>query len=57
MAKKLIPKKLWYFGIVYEAEMLWRMSRGKEKWTGYEEVTGETMEIGEYSDFEFYNLI
>ena len=53
MKKKVIPKRLWYFGLVYKAEPLSRISRGKGKWTGYEEVTGQTPDIGEYLDFEF----
>ena len=47
MTKKVIPKRLWDFGIVYKAELFPRISRGKEKLTGYEEVTGQTPEIGE----------
>ena len=34
-----------------------RMSICKGKRTGYEEVTGQTTDIGEYLDFEFYDLI
>ena len=57
MTKKVIPKRLWGFGIVYEVELLSRISRVKGKWTGYEEVTGQTPDIGEYLDFEFYNIV
>jgi len=33
------------------------MAWGCNKQTGYEEVTGETAEIGEWLDFEFYDLV
>ena len=32
MTKKVIPKRLWYFGIVYEAELLSGMSRVRGNW-------------------------
>ena len=50
MTKKVIPNLLWDFGLVYKAELLSRISRGKGKRTGYEEVTGQTPDIGEYLD-------
>ena len=53
MTKKVIPKWLWDFGLVYEAQLLSIISRVNEKRTGYEEVTGQTTEIGEHLDFGF----
>ena len=50
ITNKVISKCLWYFGLVYEAELLWRMSIVKDKWNGYEEVKGQTPDIGEYLD-------
>ena len=47
MTKKVIPKWLWYFGLFYKTELLSRMSRGKDKRTGYEDVTGQTPYIGD----------
>ena len=41
MMKKKVPKRLWDFGLVYESELLSRMSRGSDQRTGYEEVTGK----------------
>ena len=35
MTKKVISKYLWDFGLVYEAELLSRISRGKGKQNGY----------------------
>ena len=57
MTKKVILKRVLDFWIVYEAEAFSRISRGKEKRTGYEEITGQTPEIGEYVDFELYNIV
>ena len=57
MNKKKVPKRLWDFGLVYESELLSRMARGSSKRTGYEEVTGQTPDISEWLDFEFYDLV
>jgi hypothetical protein len=42
---------------MYESELLTRMARGNEHRTGYEEVTGQTPDISEWLDFEFYDLV
>ena len=57
MAKKSVPRRLWDFGLVYEAELLSRISRGRDGRTGYEELFGQTPNIAEYVDFEFYDFI
>jgi len=57
MNKKRVPKRLWDYGLVYEAEILSRVSRGKDGRTGYEEITGQTADISEWLDFEFYDLV
>ena len=57
MAKKSVPRRLWDFGLVYEAELLSRLSRGRDGRTGHEEVFGQTPNIAEYVDFEFYELV
>ena len=57
MEKKNVPKNLWDYGLVYESELLTRMSRGPDGRTGYEEVTGQTPDISEWLDFEFYDLV
>ena len=33
------------------------MSRGSDRWTSYEEVTGRTADISKWLDFEFYDLV
>jgi hypothetical protein len=57
MQKKKVPTRLWDYGLVYESELLSRMARGKDGRTGYEEVTGNTADISEWLDFEFYDLV
>ena len=57
MTKRKVPKRLWDYGLVYESELLSRMARGSNRRTGYEEVTGQTPDISEWLDFEFYDLV
>jgi Reverse transcriptase (RNA-dependent DNA polymerase) len=57
MHRKKVPKRLWDFGLVYESELLCRMARGADQRTGYEEVTGQTPDISEWLDFEFFDLV
>ena len=57
MHKEKVSKRLWDFGLVYESELLSRMSRGRYRRTGYEEVTGDTADISEWLDFEIYDLV
>jgi hypothetical protein len=60
MQKKNVYSQLWDSGLVYEGELLTRISRGNDGRSGYEQVehvTGETPNISEWLDFEFYDLI
>ena len=57
MQKKKVPRRLWDYGLVYEGELLSRMSRGDDGRSGYEQVTGNTPDISEWLDFEFYDLV
>jgi len=57
MRKKKVPKRLWDYGLVYESELLSRMARGRDRRSGYEEVTGNTPDISEWLDFEFYDQV
>ena len=43
ITNKVIPKRLWDFGLFYDAKLLSRISRGKIKQTGYEEITDQTL--------------
>jgi hypothetical protein len=57
MQKKNVCSRLWDYGLVYESKLLTRMSRGDDGRSGYEQVTGETPNISEWLDFEFYDLV
>ena len=52
-----VPKQLWDFGLIYKSELLCHMAQGTDNRTGYEEVTGQTPDIIEWLDFEFYDLV
>jgi hypothetical protein len=54
---KAIPKRLWDFGLIHQAELISRIARGKNGRTGYEEVIGETPDISEWINFDIYDLI
>jgi hypothetical protein len=56
MQKKNVYSRLWDYGLVYEGELLTRMSRGDDSRSGYEQVTGETPDISEWLDFDFMIL-
>ena len=57
MHKKKELKSLWGFGLVYESELLSRMACGRDRRTGYEEVTVDTADISEWIDFEMYDIV
>jgi hypothetical protein len=57
MDKKQVPGRLWDFGLVHEGALLTRILRGRDGCTSYEEVTGNTPDISEWLDFEFYDLV
>lgn len=42
---------------MYETELFNMIARGNDKRTGYERVTGDTPNISEYSDYEFYDWV
>lgn len=54
--KRRVPKRLWDFGITWEGEILSRMCRHNNNHTGIERLTGDTVDISEWIDFEFYDL-
>ncbi|KAL7570573.1 hypothetical protein ACA910_017625 [Epithemia clementina (nom. ined.)] len=57
MTRNHIPRRLWDYGLVYEAEILSRTARGPEGRTGIEELTGDSVDISEWMDFAFYDLV
>ena len=60
MIKKNVPKRLWDFGLVWISEtgnLTVTSSRYANGRTPLEIVTGETPDISEYTDFEFYDRV
>ena len=57
MLKCKVPPRLWDYGLVYETNILNRIPRGQQQRTGIEIVTGETPDISEFIDFEFYDRV
>ena len=47
MMKHRCHKKVWDFGLVYESEIMSRMSSGSDNRTGIERITGDTTDISE----------
>ena len=57
MSKRKVPPQLWDYGLVYEANILNRIPCDQQQRTGIEMVTGETPDISEWIDFEFYDQV
>ena len=57
MSVKKIPRRLWDYGLVYESEIMSRTARGSDKRTGMERITGDTPDISEWVDFDFYDPV
>ena len=57
MSVKKIPHRLWDYGLVYESEIMSRTARGSDKRTGMERITGDTPDISEWVDFDFYDPV
>ena len=56
MIKRRAPKCVWDFGMVYESEILSKISWGHDSRTGMERITGDMVDISEWTDFGFYEL-
>ena len=54
--RQCVPKKLWDFGIVWEAQIMLITARVRDKIPGLEKTTGDTVNIRKWLDFEFYKL-
>ena len=56
--KKNVPPRLWDWGAKHAAKLMQFLPRPDlDMRTGFEEVTGQTPDISEYLDFEFYDLV
>ena len=57
MLKRKVPLRLWDYGLIYESNIPNRIPCGQHQRTGIEMVTGETPDISEWIDFEFYDRV
>ena len=54
--RRRVPIKLWDYGLVWECEIYSRIAnRGNRP--GLERLTGDTVDISDWIDFEFYDLV
>ena len=53
--RRRVPKRIWDFGLVWEAEIYSRTA-GKYGQTPMEKLAGDTLNISECTESEFYNL-
>lgn len=47
MNSRSVPKRLWDYGVIYQAEIMSRVARGADHRTGLERITGDTPDISE----------
>jgi hypothetical protein len=57
MIERQVPKRLWDYGLTYMAEILSITARASTGRPGMEEISGNTIDISEWLDFEFYDLV
>jgi hypothetical protein len=57
MVERQVPSRLWDYGIVYVADILSITARSMTGRPGIEEVKGDTIDISEWLDFEFYDYV
>ena len=55
--RKRIPTRLWDYAMVHISKLMNMTARGPSGRTGHEEITGETPDISEYVDFDFYDWV
>jgi hypothetical protein len=55
--RKQVPARLWDYAMVHITTLMNFTARGRNGRTGHEEVTGETLDISEYVDFDCYDWV
>ncbi len=52
------PETLWCFGMEYTSALQEQIAcPGLENWSPLEQLTGETLDISELTDFDFYQFV
>jgi hypothetical protein len=52
-----VSSRLWDYGLVYIAEIQSLLARGAERRPGIEQLTGSTVDISEWLDFDFFDRV
>jgi hypothetical protein len=52
-----IPTRLWDYAMVHITKLMNMTARGRNGRTGHEEMKGDTPDISEYVDFDFYDWV
>jgi hypothetical protein len=54
MRASQVPSRLWDYGLVYISEIQSLLARGQDNRPGIERITGNTVDISEWLNFDFY---
>ena len=58
MRESSVPKRLWDYGVKHASKIGQFIPKNKlDGWTPWQSVTGNTPDISEYLDFDFYDLV
>jgi hypothetical protein len=57
MRENQVPARLWDYGLVYIAEVQSLLARGLDQRPGIESIMGQTVDISEWLDFDFYDRV
>ncbi|KAI2503960.1 Reverse transcriptase (RNA-dependent DNA polymerase) [Fragilaria crotonensis] len=57
MRTNQVPSRLWDNGLVYISEIQSILARGPDQRPGVERLTGDTIDISEWLDFDFYDRV
>jgi hypothetical protein len=57
MRQNQVPSRLWDYGLVYIAEVQSLLGRGSDNRPGIEKIMGQTVDISEWLDFDFYERV
>jgi hypothetical protein len=57
MQSSQVPSHLWDYGLVYIAEIQSLLARGVDQRPGIERITGNTIDISEWLDFDFFERV
>jgi hypothetical protein len=52
--RKNIPTRLWDYAMVHITKLMGMTAQGHNRRMGHDAITGETPDISEYVDFDFY---